>query len=131
MKKNILSEVDLLIVSLILKAGGCFKLKTFINEELFLERDMLCSVSDVSIKEHFLVLSLDVGMFFEHNSLLMTECYPPNNTTKAKGLFKILYTATESGNYSDKVEIFFDISDYSCPDEVMSCIDEYITPHRA
>lgn len=128
MKKNILSEKDFLIISLILKGSGEFKLKTFINEELFFERGMLVSISNVSIHESFLKLSLDLNKFYNYNSKLMTECYPPNDTTRSLGLCKILYTAIESGNYRNNVELYFDISEYSNPDEVMSYISEYINP---
>lgn len=128
MKKNIFSKNDLLIISLIIKNCGNFKLKTFINDEMFLEKGMFVRVTDVFCDGCFLVLSLDLSLFFEHNSTLMAECYPPNDITKSNGLFKILYTALESGNYSDNIDIYFDTSDYSCPDEVLSYISEYITP---
>lgn len=95
---------------------------------MFLEKGMFVRVADVFCDDCFLVLSLDLSLFFEHNSALMVECYPPNDITKSNGLFKILYTALESGNYSDNIDIYFDISDYSCPDEVLSYIGEYITP---
>lgn len=128
MKKNILSKNDLLIISLILKWGGKFKLKTFINEYLFFEKGMLVRVVGVDIIDQFIVLSLDLSEFYNHNLRLMAECYPPNEKTRSLGLGKILYTAIESGEYSDNIDLFFDINEYSTPDEVISYLSEYMLP---
>jgi len=77
-----------------------------IFEDDFPERGMTAWLTKISREDDYWKLFFDFTDFEEENDKYLTECYYSNIHT-AKLQTKELYTAKESGNYSNKYSVLF------------------------